>query len=149
MSEKDSDNELLPEYDDYTVSSETIVQPEAGKLPTLKQRDHSLPLPLTAENIEAFKDIVRHMIHLDPIDFDNMCTYIQLLLIADVRDNNYTRFLRGVRERFIDPVVTSSTRRYRHTPERIEDLRILLGYFEMIDVDEFMAAFQQGVNQPN
>lgn len=69
MSEKDSDNELLPEYDDYTVSSETIVQPEASKLPTLKQRDHSLPLPLTAENIEAFKDIVRHMIHLDPIDF--------------------------------------------------------------------------------
>lgn len=44
------------------------------------------------------------------------------------------------------PVTTSSTRRYR---PRIEDLRILLGYLGIFDVDDFMAAFQQGVNQPN
>jgi len=133
----------IPE--DYDLEGKHVtVDVDPAKLPLVPSRDYEAPPRLTEKEVNAVLDLISYMPHLDAFDFDNIAEYLKLMYIAEVRDNNYLKFCRAVKKRFIEPLIPSLPPRYEHAPRRIELLDTIMSFYTNIPHERYKEAYERG-----
>lgn len=131
--------------DDYDLGAEYVsTEVDPATLPLIPNRGRDGPPRLTDEEVDAVLDLISYMPHLDAFDFDNIAEFLKLMYIAEVRDENYLKFCRAVKKRFIEPLIPTLPPRYEHAPRRIEKLDSIMSFYTNIPNERYQAAYERG-----